>query len=1224
MNNKYSSGWLFLASNILVSVVLHQESHAFNGFQMTRRPLIQNILRNREHSFRSSKLFYGIYSYDPNEGLSRNDENDTTKTETVGIESKKAYDPDIFRQAKETVGASIESVQKTSDASMTQSIEIDTNRENKPTPNHQAKEVVGSSPIEVTGRNDASTTHSILGASNTDHDLEIIRQAKETVGASVEQIQNEQKPKKLDIEIPSREKDTILSSINPAQSVFNTEAMIKSKNALERHNLLSDTNAGMKEPLETAKVSGDKSDPTKNALNAIQNAEKVFSLLDKTAQTDEFPIALKEKLRSLHERNDVKRENRRQLNHRDDDDLVDRTDMLIQNLATGTINSNEFNTQLRKLQDQQHANDAAIGGTLLGIFGGTFFDILTHKLVETVQVFAPDFCYEYIHEPDSIQRIAIPFALATMLGGSFYTLYRGQTLHDEVQFENIESRKSMSEAELERYMINKRLETKEQHKNAVDVSATMLGLLIGVAVDMNFGNELYESNVPLIVPPLAISIICARSMYVICDGDSEASKFIRATLGVSTTNIFNAIGRILKENVSTTSETVAKTAEEVAKMPVKAVAEMKNSTANAIVNSVETKKKEVSLTVKKTVETVGNTVDEVVSIPTKKIDEAKFAIQNTQKKMQEELDKKIEEVAKKEQAYAKRQAEIAEMKKAAAEKKIAEENEKKMQAAEAKRQKIAAINEKKRLAEVAAASALKAQKEKKAQLELERKEIIESRKKRKLEQKLAIEAEKQQKFKLEEERKEAAKANQLEKARIETERRRAVIEEAEYRKLLAETKKEQERNARRQEAEEKRIQAETAAAERKLQVEARELKQQQAAAERKAKTDARKRRETEKRNKIESLQIGKSKAENLTPNWLRPKDVAIPKICDWSHGLDGSIYGKINGDPRYENGETIQTSPVHGRVKGGTVVETESGSKYFLEKNPSLTDLFDSRAEAEVEKEPKSLETTSSKESIDLFLSFGSMLGNAIKTDASKDEDTTKYVDAPMKLPFDFLGSSSENSENIETSKEEAVEIKPPFNIFPSRTTHLPPNQDQQKKVPENSKMHYTLMNAKGTLALEKKNKKAKGPIINPTQRKAAMVEREKRLAEMEARKEREELAKLARQQEEENRRASKPGSIMNRLIGRKGFPTLYKWKQSQNGSIVGIISGSPSFEEGDLVETNPVSTRAVGGEIVQTYSGERYYLADYREHGESPPKKGKVKTKAPPGVPSLMHWKKK
>lgn len=57
----------------------------------------------------------------------------------------------------------------------------------------------------------------------------------------------------------------------------------------------------------------------------------------------------------------------------------------------------------------------------------------------------------------------------------------------------------------------------------------------------------------------------------------------------------------------------------------------------------------------------------------------------------------------------------------------------------------------------------------------------------------------------------------------------------------------------------------------------------------------------------------------------------VPTILGWKLNGDGSISGRINGSPNFKNGELITTSQIQrGRIEAGSVVQTGSGSRYFL------------------------------------------------------------------------------------------------------------------------------------------------------------------------------------------------------------------------------------------------------------------------------------------------------
>ena len=56
----------------------------------------------------------------------------------------------------------------------------------------------------------------------------------------------------------------------------------------------------------------------------------------------------------------------------------------------------------------------------------------------------------------------------------------------------------------------------------------------------------------------------------------------------------------------------------------------------------------------------------------------------------------------------------------------------------------------------------------------------------------------------------------------------------------------------------------------------------------------------------------------------------VPTISSWKQNRDGSISGFISGSPSFDDGESVTTSPIKGEAAAGTVVQTGSGSKYFL------------------------------------------------------------------------------------------------------------------------------------------------------------------------------------------------------------------------------------------------------------------------------------------------------
>jgi hypothetical protein len=64
---------------------------------------------------------------------------------------------------------------------------------------------------------------------------------------------------------------------------------------------------------------------------------------------------------------------------------------------------------------------------------------------------------------------------------------------------------------------------------------------------------------------------------------------------------------------------------------------------------------------------------------------------------------------------------------------------------------------------------------------------------------------------------------------------------------------------------------------------------------------------------------------------VRSAPRGVPTILNWRKNRDGSITGKITGSASFSEGEKVTTSPIAtGKIDGGEIVKTGSGSRYFL------------------------------------------------------------------------------------------------------------------------------------------------------------------------------------------------------------------------------------------------------------------------------------------------------
>jgi len=78
-----------------------------------------------------------------------------------------------------------------------------------------------------------------------------------------------------------------------------------------------------------------------------------------------------------------------------------------------------------------------------------------------------------------------------------------------------------------------------------------------------------------------------------------------------------------------------------------------------------------------------------------------------------------------------------------------------------------------------------------------------------------------------------------------------------------------------------------------------------------------------------------SKSNSISREFNSVKVKAPPKgtpiLKGWKSNLDGSITGLIYESGSFKDGTTVTTSSIKGKVSRGSVVQTTSGSKYFLE-----------------------------------------------------------------------------------------------------------------------------------------------------------------------------------------------------------------------------------------------------------------------------------------------------
>ena len=311
----------------------------------------------------------------------------------------------------------------------------------------------------------------------------------------------------------------------------------------------------------------------------------------------------------------------------------------------------------------------------------------------------------------------------------------------------------------------------------------------------------------------------------------------------------------------------------------------------------------------------------------------------------------------------------------------------------------------------------------------------------------------------------------------------------------------------------------------------------------------------------------------------------VPTISKWKQNVDGSISGFISGSTSFDDGDAITTSPIKGDASG--VVQTTSGSKYFLapikEKQRSFTiPLFGGGDKPKATAGAAPVQTPAQKSSS--------------KVNANKAAEAKRAA---------AIQATQERKAAAEAKLREAAVV--------ART-----KKEEQKRVAKDRKAAAEVRRQEAIA------KKEEAQRLQEERKAAAEAKRQEALATAQAKKqEQQRLAqrKKAATQAKETVKDASPGTTISLFSGLglgsrpvrsppmpapvvvpripatkargvpKGVPTISSWKQNVDGSISGVISGSPSFEDGRPVTTSPLKSEAVEGAVVQTVSGSKYFL---------------------------------
>uniref|UniRef100_A0A7S2NW89 Uncharacterized protein n=1 Tax=Leptocylindrus danicus TaxID=163516 RepID=A0A7S2NW89_9STRA len=228
---------------------------------------------------------------------------------------------------------------------------------------------------------------------------------------------------------------------------------------------------------------------------------------------------------------------------------------------------------------------------------------------------------------------------------------------------------------------------------------------------------------------------------------------------------------------------------------------------------------------------------------------------------------------------------------------------------------------------------------------------------------------------------------------------------------------------------------------------------------------------------------------------------------------------------------------------------------------------------------------------------------NLPKIDAADDQKKQGADEAKQKKAAQIAAVEEKKVAAAEAKKQRLLEIE----------------EGKTRKAEEKRAADEARKLAQEQVAAEKATKRAEVEEARKQMKEQAAAEQAakraeaaeaKRLAAAEAKAKREAAAKASKA--EQTVKAASPGATISLFsFGQKsmsdeqptkpapktkmaprGVPTISKWRKNRDGSISGFISGSPAFDDGDAITTSPIASgEVVGGNIVQTGSGSRYYL---------------------------------
>jgi len=328
-------------------------------------------------------------------------------------------------------------------------------------------------------------------------------------------------------------------------------------------------------------------------------------------------------------------------------------------------------------------------------------------------------------------------------------------------------------------------------------------------------------------------------------------------------------------------------------------------------------------------------------------------------------------------------------------------------------------------------------------------------------------------------------------------------------------------------------------------------------------------------DKVEQKLVAQSVAKiKAPPQIVSQAPRGVPTLSKWRQNRDSSVSGMISGSDAYREGETITTSPITGDAADGALVQTTSGSKYFLEPKAQFGGFFGGKTKDVVQ---------TSKASASASDSLKNQAEKRKAAAEGRKREAEEQRKAALKAAEGRKREAEEKREAARTAaegrKREAEE---------KRTAALAAAEAKKREITEKRQAAADARKVKMGKEKQSQALKAEGAVAESTPRATIS------------------LGFLNFGQPEDTSSAPPSTAAKGKTppskmaVAPRGVPTLYNWRQNRDKSITGFIAGSKSYSDGESVTTSPLASETAFGALVQTATGSKYYLA---AKGTKPPK---------------------